>query len=115
MVSFSYVFFPNVPVKYCREALFSVQFAMPGARSRARAHGSNASENEKNDDDDKYQPQAACRGIAPVPAVRPAWQRTHQRQNQDHDQYGSKHVLLLFRASFGYRRFGILLMVNTAQ
>jgi hypothetical protein len=36
------------------------------------------SENQQNDNDKKNQSQAAGRGIAPLAAMRPAWQRTNQ-------------------------------------
>ena len=57
--------------------------------------GLNPAENEKNDDDDKDQPDAAGRGITPIATMRPPWQCSEKSQNQDHDQYSSKHVLLL--------------------
>jgi hypothetical protein len=28
--------------------------------------------------------------------MRPTWEHTEKRENQNHDQYSSKHVLLLF-------------------
>src|SRR5271155_399311 len=54
-------------------------------------HGSNTTENQKNDNDKKNKPQAAGRCITPFTTVRPARQRPDQRQNQDNDQYSSNH------------------------
>ncbi len=55
----------------------------------------NAAEYEKNDDDAKDKTQSPGRSIAPISTMRPTGQGSEQRQNQNHDQYGSKHVWLL--------------------
>ena len=83
-------------------------------------HGSNASENQKNDHDEENQSYSTGRGIAPLPAVRPSWQGPKEGQNQDHDQDSSKHVLLLqfcirercslSRSCTGYIRYNVILI-----
>src|SRR5579863_1699622 len=64
----------------------------------------NASQYEQDDNNEDYQTQTAGRGVTPFPAVGPAWQRSNQRQNQNHDQNSCKHVLLPF--SFATRGKG---------
>jgi len=59
------------------------------------AHFSDAAENQQNDNNKKDKPQATGRGVTPFAAMRPAGQRPNEGQDQDHDQYGSKHVFSL--------------------
>jgi hypothetical protein len=55
-------------------------------------HGLNAPEHEENDHNKENQPQAAGGSIPPTPAMRPPWQGATKRQQQNYDQYCSKHV-----------------------
>src|SRR5271157_2792882 len=66
---------------------------MSGAGRLVR--GSNPAENQQNDYDQEDQPHSSGRVVTPVPAMRPPWQDTQQCQNQDDDQYSSKHIVLL--------------------
>ena len=59
------------------------------------ARGSNPAENQQNDYDQEDQPHSSGRVVTPLPAMRPPWQDTQQCQNQDDDQYSSKHIVLL--------------------
>ena len=59
------------------------------------AHDSNAPKNQENDNDAEDESQSSGRSIAPVSAMRPTGQHSQKRQNQDHDQYSSKHEFLL--------------------
>ena len=54
----------------------------------------NPPENQENDNDHEDQPQSSGRSITPISAMRPPWQGTQKCQDQNHDQYSSKHVLL---------------------
>jgi hypothetical protein len=56
---------------------------------------SEAAEKQENDDDRKSESQSTCGGVTPLPAMRPSRQCTQERENQDHNQYCSKHGLLL--------------------
>jgi hypothetical protein len=51
-------------------------------------------ENDNNQESDTY---ASHGGIAPLSAVRPPRQRTHERQDQKHCQDSSKQCLLLLK------------------
>jgi hypothetical protein len=56
---------------------------------------SEAAEKQENDDNRKCKSQSTRGGITPLPAMRPPRQCTHERENQNHNQYCSKHDLLL--------------------
>jgi hypothetical protein len=43
------------------------------------AHGSNATENQEDDNDAKDQPQSSGRSITPLSAITPPWQGTEER------------------------------------
>jgi hypothetical protein len=59
------------------------------------ARNSKATGEQQDENDDKNYSQPSRREITPVPAMRPSRQRSEECQNQEHDQYGSKHCLLL--------------------
>jgi hypothetical protein len=54
-----------------------------------------AAEKQEKDDDHKSESNASGGGISPLPAMRPSWQRPHERENQKYKQYHSKHDSLL--------------------
>jgi len=53
---------------------------------------SNSPEKQKNENDQEDQPQSSGWSVAPVSTMRPSRQRAKEGQDQDHDQYSSKHV-----------------------
>ena len=73
------------------------------ARQMKKARKNNsaaiAAENQKNDNDENDYAHTAGRSITPIPAMRPSRKGSKKRQNQDHNQDCSKHVLLLFLPS----------------
>lgn len=54
------------------------------------ATGLNSPDQNKNNDNDKNESQAATWEIPPIAAVRPRWQRADQKQYQYDNQYGSE-------------------------
>jgi hypothetical protein len=53
---------------------------------------SNSPEKQKNENDQEDQPQSSGWSVAPVSTMRPSRQRAKEGQDQNHDQYSSKHV-----------------------
>ena len=69
-----------------------------GRGSSARTAGAkslNTSEKNENDNNEESEAYASRRDIAPLAAVRPPRQSTHECQDQKDYQYSSKHCLLL--------------------
>jgi hypothetical protein len=60
-----------------------------------RPQSLNTSEKNENDNDEESETYAARGDIAPLSAVGPPRQRTHERNNQKDDQDSCKHCLLL--------------------
>ena len=63
-------------------------------------HELDPADDEENENDHKDHAYSSRRVISPTPAMRPSWQCTNESQDQDYDQYGSKHVApFLFSAA----------------
>jgi hypothetical protein len=76
----------------CKGAESSVQSPFGSIFSENGRSGSNTTENQQNDYDEKNQSQPTTRSIAPASTVRPPGDGSQKCQDEDYDQYSSKHA-----------------------